>query len=94
MVFLRGLAGVKQVEQVVAEHLPANHFKLRVIAETSVEPVGRDIAATVVGSGLGLYEMRRVQATLEDVFLQLTTEETPADADMTASNTELTGEAA
>ncbi|WP_390631193.1 ABC transporter ATP-binding protein [Leptothermofonsia sichuanensis] len=94
MVFLRGLAGVKQVEQVVAEHLPANHFKLRVIAETSVEPVGREIAATVVGSGLGLYEMRRVQATLEDVFLQLTTEETPADADMTASNTELTGEAA
>lgn len=94
IVFLQGLAGVKQVEQIATDHLPTNHFKLRVIAEPGLEPVGRDIAATVVGSGLGLYEMRRTQATLEDVFLQLTTEEPPIDSDAAANQTEFTGEAA
>lgn len=90
---LQGLAGVKQVEQLVAD-LPESRFKLRVTAEQGVESVGRAIAAAVVSSGMGLYEMRRSQASLEDVFLQLTTEETPVDVDDEARNDELTGEAA
>lgn len=90
---LQGLSGVKQVEQLVAD-LPESRFKLRVTAEQGVESAGRAIAAAVVGSGMGLYEMRRSQASLEDVFLQLTTEETPVDADEEARNDELTGEAA
>jgi ABC-2 type transport system ATP-binding protein len=37
--------------------------------------VRRDIARTVVGAQWGLLELRPVQMSLEDVFLQLTTEE-------------------
>ncbi len=94
LVFLQGLPGVKRVDRVPAE-LPDRHFKLRVIAEPDTELVGRDVAATVVSSGLGLYEMKRTQATLEDIFLQLTTEETPPDASAISETTdEVTGEAA
>lgn len=77
IVFLQGLPNVKLVE--LSADLPERH-KLRVMAEPGTELVGRDIAATVVGAGVGLYEMRRSQATLEDVFLELTTEEKPLDA--------------
>ncbi|UBF24077.1 ABC transporter ATP-binding protein [Kovacikia minuta CCNUW1] len=77
--FLKGLPQVKLVEQMTAD-LPENRLKLRVVAEQGANLVGRDIAATVVGSGIGLYEMRRTQASLEEVFLQLTTEEKPPDA--------------
>lgn len=52
------------------------HIRLRI--EGQDDP-GRDIAAIVVGAGLGLYEMRRSQASLEDVFLQLTTNEAMQD---------------
>lgn len=52
------------------------HIRLRI--EGQDDP-GRDIAAIVVGAGLGLYEMRRSQASLEDVFLQLTTNEAIQD---------------
>jgi ABC-2 type transport system ATP-binding protein len=51
-----------------------NRTQLRVISQSGTEP-GQEIAATLVRAGFGLYEMRRVSATLEDVFLQLTTEE-------------------
>src|SRR5579883_989088 len=78
IVFLQGLPGVKLAE-IVPTDLPNHHHRLRVIAEQGTDLVGRDIAATVVGAGVGLYEMRRSQATLEDVFLQLTTEEKPLD---------------
>jgi hypothetical protein len=33
------------------------------------------VAAALVHGGVGLYELRRAQATLEDIFLQLTTQE-------------------
>ncbi len=89
---IKGLAGVKQVER-LASNLPEHRFKLRVTTEQGAESVGRAIAATVVGAGLGLEEMRRTQASLEDVFLQLTTEEAPVETD-TESQTETTGEAA
>ncbi len=89
---LKGLAGVKQVERLTI-NLPEHRFKLRVTTEQGAESVGRAIAATVVGGGLGLEEMRRTQVSLEDVFLQLTTEEAPLETD-TESQTETTGEAA
>jgi ABC-2 type transport system ATP-binding protein len=93
VVFLQGLPNVKLVEKVAAD-LPERH-KLRVIAEPGTALVGRDIAATVVSAGVGLYEMRRSQATLEDVFLELTTEEKPLDAATDADEGELSaGEAA
>ena len=53
--------------------------RVRVVSEVGTEP-GQEISSAVVQSGLGLYEMRRVQASLEDVFLELTTEEKPVEA--------------
>jgi ABC-2 type transport system ATP-binding protein len=42
--------------------------------------IRRDLARTVVSSGWGLLELRPLRLSLEDVFLSLTTEETPAQA--------------
>jgi ABC-2 type transport system ATP-binding protein len=42
--------------------------------------IRRDLARTVVSSGWGLLELRPLRLSLEDVFLSLTTEETPAPA--------------
>ncbi|BAZ14966.1 ABC transporter-related protein [Calothrix sp. NIES-4071] len=47
---------------------------LRVVTQPGTEP-GSEIAQTLLRAGFELYEMRRVSATLEDVFLKLTTEE-------------------
>jgi ABC-2 type transport system ATP-binding protein len=41
--------------------------------------VRRDIARAVVSSGWGLLELRPVRMSLEEIFLHLTTEETPAE---------------
>ncbi|MBU7585678.1 MAG: ABC transporter ATP-binding protein [Nostoc sp. TH1S01] len=74
---LQNVAGVSLVESIPGHHLinPTDgRAYLRVIAQPGTEP-GRDIAATLIRAGFGLQEMRRVSATLEDVFLQLTTEE-------------------
>jgi ABC-2 type transport system ATP-binding protein len=70
------IRGVKAVEVLPDEALPINRQKLRLTLEAGYDP-GREIAAAVVEAGLGLYEMRRIQVSLEDVFLQLTTEEKP-----------------
>ena len=44
--------------------------------------IGPDLSTALVMGGIPLYEMRRIQATLEDVFLSLTTEdvEIPAES--------------
>jgi hypothetical protein len=42
--------------------------------------VRRDLARAVVGQGLGLLELRPMRMSLEDIFLSLTTDETPAPA--------------
>ena len=74
--FLKNLPGVESAEVLNDRSLSANRYKFRVTAEPGVEP-GRAIADGVVEAKLGLCEMRRVRASLEDVFLELTTEETP-----------------
>lgn len=69
---LQNLKGVILVESMPISH---NHRPLlRVISQPGTEP-GKDIAAALIRGGFELYEMRRVSASLEDVFLQLTTEE-------------------
>lgn len=52
----------------------ANRACLRVVSKPGTEP-GADIVTVLVGMGLKIYEMRRTKASLEDVFLELTTEE-------------------
>ena len=67
-------------------------INLRVICNPNTEP-GNHIAATLMRTGFDLYEMRRVSATLEDVFLDLTTQEEASsdsnlDDSLTVTNAE------
>jgi ABC-2 type transport system ATP-binding protein len=77
---LSSVRTVETVEQVADESLPNAHHRLRVALEPNSPDPGRDIAAVIVQSGLGLFEMRRIRVTLEDVFLELTTEEKPIES--------------
>ncbi len=70
-ILLQILPGICLVEIVPVEDLPPNRSLLRITSVPGAEP-GRDIAAVTMGAGLGLHEMRRTRATLEDVFLELT----------------------
>ncbi|MCC5647028.1 ABC transporter ATP-binding protein [Nostoc sp. CHAB 5824] len=89
---LQNVAGVSLVESIPTAgmhgHQPqTNRAYLRVISQPGKEP-GKDIVTTLVRAGFGLHELRRVNATLEDVFLQLTTEEKNFDpeVDLAADN--------
>jgi ABC-2 type transport system ATP-binding protein len=48
------------------------------IESESGRDVRRDLARTVVSSGWGLLELRTMRMSLEEIFLSLTTEDTPA----------------
>ncbi|QLE47384.1 ABC transporter ATP-binding protein [Nostoc sp. C057] len=87
---LQNVAGVSLIESIptAGGHQPqTNRAYLRVISQPGKEP-GKDIVATLVRAGFGLHELRRVNATLEDVFLQLTTEEKnfETEVDLAADN--------
>lgn len=71
---LQIMPGICLVEVVNSYGLPEERSLLRLVCSPGAEP-GRDIAAVVVGANRGLYEMRRTRASLEDVFLELTTKE-------------------
>lgn len=72
---LQLLPGVSLVEIADnVEGLPPDRHLIRIVSEPGASP-GRDIAAVTIGAGIGLHEMRRTRATLEDVFLELTTRE-------------------
>ncbi|MEH2273615.1 MAG: ABC transporter ATP-binding protein [Nostoc sp.] len=92
---LQKVAGVSLIESIatgIQGYQPqANRAYLRVISQPGKEP-GKDIAITLVRAGFGLHELRRVNATLEDVFLQLTTEEKNFDTEVDLADNE--GEAA
>ncbi|MEO0406826.1 MAG: ABC transporter ATP-binding protein [Cyanobacteria bacterium P01_A01_bin.135] len=72
---LQQLAGVRSVESLPPR---VNGLHRLMVNLSGGEAAGPQLAHTVVQAGLRLHEMRRVQASLEDVFLQLTTSEVPA----------------
>jgi ABC-2 type transport system ATP-binding protein len=43
------------------------------------QDVRRDVAKAIVNGGFGLLELRPSRLSLEEIFLQLTTEERPAE---------------
>lgn len=90
---LQMLPGVRLAEPItsLAGELP-ERAGLRVVSEPGAEP-GRDIISVLVGMGLGVYEMRRTRATLEDVFLQLTIEEKPLNVEPAVVEPEVQGAA-
>ncbi len=76
---LQAVPGVTAIEPMSTDLLPQNRLKIKVVSGSETE-LGSEIATALVSHRLGLYEMRRVQASLETVFLQLTTEETPVES--------------
>ena len=54
--------------------------------------VRRELAAAIVGRGWGLLEMRPMRLSLEEIFLHVTTEETPAAAAAAAEAETVTSE--
>ena len=73
---LRAVPGVRTVT--VADS-SGTRVGYEVEAEGSYD-VRRDVAQAVVGRGWGLLELRPMRMSLEDIFLQLTTEEQPQEA--------------
>ena len=71
---VENLPGVRSIELIPNQESLAGRYRLRALCEPDLEP-GREIAAAIIASGFGLCEMRRNRATLEDVFLKLTTAE-------------------
>jgi len=69
-----GLAWVPGSDERDADGSQGKRHRLQASVAPDCEP-GREIAATLVGAGVGLYELRRSRPTLEDVFLKLTTKE-------------------
>lgn len=71
---LQVVPGVCIAEIATSEELLPGRSLIHIVSVAGAEP-GRDVAAVTVGAGVGLHEMRRTSATLEDVFLELTTTE-------------------
>ena len=69
---VENLPGVRSIELIANQESLVGRYRLRALCERDIEP-GREIAAAIIASGFGLCEMRRNRASLEDVFLKLTT---------------------
>ncbi len=78
---LENVQGVRSVELIPKQQFVAGRYHLRALCESDIEP-GREIAAAIIASGFGLCEMRRNQATLEDVFLRLTAAQNKPEEDI------------
>jgi len=76
---LSPIPGVSRVEVLNSSE---NSSLIKIISRSDADP-GREIAAEIVKFGLGLYEMRRIRPSLEDVFLELTTKEAGIDSPQT-----------
>lgn len=76
---LRSVPGVVKVDPVVTEGLADNHFRFQVT--TAGGDLGSAIAAQVVSQDLELFELSRNRASLEDVFINLTTQESQSGGD-------------
>ena len=74
LVYLQGLPLVQSVALQDHSGLSPGHHSYSVTAATP-EDVGKALAKAIVTQDFGLYELRRNRASLEDVFLQLTTQE-------------------
>jgi ABC-2 type transport system ATP-binding protein len=73
---LSAVPGVHSVSK-VDQHARLTGYELE--AEPH-QDIRRDVARTVVERGWGLLELRPTRMSLEEIFLQLTTEEVPAEA--------------
>jgi len=70
---LQNIDGVKSVNTQILTDKENRHL-LKIELNGSDES-GKDIASLIIHQGLGIYEMKRIKPSLEDVFLELTTSE-------------------
>lgn len=72
--------GIPGVMRVAMEPLDSSgHLNVTIESKPGLDLRSR-IAAAIVGGGHELYELRAVRLSLEEIFLQLTTEESPGPA--------------
>jgi ABC-2 type transport system ATP-binding protein len=64
-----------RLEPLSPEDLSPPRWKLEVRSRAEGDGWMREVSTHLVQAGLGIYEMRRAQASLEEVFLDLTTQE-------------------
>ena len=69
---LAEIPGIQSLEKIKADH--ESRLRLQIKCQPDMEP-GKEISNTIFTTGLGLYELRQTRASLEDVFLGLTTGE-------------------
>jgi len=77
------LASVPGVTRVVASDTGGGGFEVESERGTDIR---RELAKTVVNRGWGLLELRPMRMSLEEIFLQVTTDETAADTPAPATN--------
>ncbi|HEY9737425.1 MAG TPA: ABC transporter ATP-binding protein [Trichocoleus sp.] len=73
---LQSVAPIRRIKPLESA-VSAEHQRLQVVFEAEQDP-GSAIAKALVQANLELFELRRYRASLEDVFLNLTTEEASA----------------
>ena len=74
---LQEVAGVVNINvKDSSSSITSDRHYLEVTCTPNTE-AGKDLAAIIIEQGLELHEMRRIRPSLEDVFLELTTEEPP-----------------
>jgi ABC-2 type transport system ATP-binding protein len=83
-VTLGRVAGVTKVTE-VDRHETTVGYEIDTAGDRDVR---RDVAREIVGSGLGLLELRPMRISLEDIFLQLTTDEAAKQSDAVVEPTE------
>jgi ABC-2 type transport system ATP-binding protein len=77
---LATLETISDISSVAIAPISETHrSKIQIVSRSNSEP-GREIANLIISKGLGLYEMRRTRATLEDVFLNLIVEESASES--------------
>lgn len=82
---LKAVPGVVDVVPIPTEDLPDGHLRFQVT--TGEEDIGSAIAQAVVSEGLGLFELNRNRASLEDVFINLTMQDvSTADTNTSDAN--------
>ncbi len=73
---LSALPGVTRVSRAAEQHGAGIAYEVESNRGTDVR---RELARTVVGRGWGLLELRPMRMSLEEIFLQVTTEEAPEE---------------
>ncbi len=69
-----GIPNFSMLEPIGTGLTETGRLRIRVTTKAASD-IGQELSSSLIRAGIPLYEMRRIQATLEDVFLELTTEE-------------------